>query len=137
MREVLVVDDDPGMRVALEASFRCHGWRVETASGALDALSKFRHRLHALVITYIRMPDGTGLEVMREIRQVAPQTAVILLTAFGLVSLAGTVLSVYSGRSDGVNGGVFCLAIAVFIGLKVSLDRQVSKLADRVDELNP
>lgn len=98
MTEVLVVDDDAGMRTALEASFRCHGWQVETASGALDAVWKFRRRLHALVITDIRMPDGSGLEVMRQIRQLAPQTAVILLTAFG--SIPDAVVAMRDGACD-------------------------------------
>jgi two-component system response regulator AtoC len=85
MNQVLVVDDEPGMRAALAASFARHGWRVEAAGGAREALTRFRHGLHPLLVTDIRMPDGDGLAVMREARALSPRTAVILLTAFGSV----------------------------------------------------
>jgi len=82
---VLVIDDDAGMRAALEISFLRHGWQVDTAAGASEAIAKFRRRQHPLVVTDIRMPDGDGFEVMRHVHACQPQTAVILLTAFGSV----------------------------------------------------
>lgn len=82
---VLVVDDEAPMRSALEVNFRRHGWQVESATGADDALLKFRRARPPLVVTDIRMPDGDGLAVLREVRSLAPRTAVILLTAFGNV----------------------------------------------------
>jgi DNA-binding NtrC family response regulator len=91
-RQVLVVDDDAGMRAALEISFLRHGWRVETAGGATEAMTKFRRGQHALIVTDIRMPDGDGFGVMREARALAPRTAVILLTAFGSVPDAVTAM---------------------------------------------
>jgi DNA-binding NtrC family response regulator len=91
-RQVLVVEDDAGMRAALEISFLRHGWRVETASGATEAMSKFRRGQHPLIVTDIRMPDGDGFGVMRDARALAPRTAVILLTAFGSVPDAVTAM---------------------------------------------
>jgi DNA-binding NtrC family response regulator len=85
MNQVLVVDDEAGIRTALEANFSRRGWQVETARGASEALARFHCRQPALVVTDIRMPDGDGFAVMRGVRQIAPQTAVILLTAFGNV----------------------------------------------------
>lgn len=85
MNQVLVVDDEAGIRTALEANFARRGWEVETARGATEALARFRRRQPALVVTDIRMPDGDGFAVMREVRRMAPETAVILLTAFGNV----------------------------------------------------
>lgn len=83
--QVLVVDDDPGMRRALEVSFQRHGWRVECAAGAREAFVKFRHSFHPLVVTDIRMPDMDGFSVLRQVHAWEPRTAVILLTAFGSV----------------------------------------------------
>jgi two-component system response regulator AtoC len=60
MNRVLVVDDDSGMRAALEARFLRHGWQVETASGAAEALEKFRRGLHPLIVTDIRMPGSAS-----------------------------------------------------------------------------
>ena len=92
MNQVLVVDDEPAMRAALEASFRRSGWRVESAGGCVEAIAKFRRSQHALVITDIRMGDGDGFSVMRQVRTLAPHTAVILLTAFGSVPDAVTAM---------------------------------------------
>jgi DNA-binding NtrC family response regulator len=82
---VLVVDDEPGIRTALRANFLRHGWRVETASCVRDAVRNFEGHEFDLVVTDIRMPDGTGMDVMRSARELSPGTAVILLTAYGSV----------------------------------------------------
>lgn len=85
MKEVLIVDDEVGMRTALEANFRLQGWKVRVASGKAEALARFRSAPCPLVVTDMRMPDGNGLAVMQGVRAMAPQTAVILLTAFASV----------------------------------------------------
>ena len=82
---VMVVDDEPGIRTALRANFLRHGWRVETASGVREALRNLQDREFDLVVTDMRMPDGSGMEVMRAARSSSPGTAVILLTAYGSV----------------------------------------------------
>jgi DNA-binding NtrC family response regulator len=85
MNQVLVVDDEAAMRAALEASFSRQGWKVTTASGAGEALERFRLMPVPLVITDMRMPDGDGLRVLEGVRALAPETAVIFLTAFANV----------------------------------------------------
>jgi DNA-binding NtrC family response regulator len=101
MNRVLVVDDEAGMRAALEAHFLRREWRVDTASNAGEAMEKFRRWLHPLVVTDIRMPgapgmrglpDEGGFSVMRQARTLAPYTAVILLTAFANVPDAVTAM---------------------------------------------
>jgi len=82
---VLVVDDEPGMRMALRANFQREGWRVETAAGTSEAMGKFQENRFPLVVSDVRMPDGNGFDLMRTIRSENPSTAVILLTAFGTV----------------------------------------------------
>jgi len=95
---VLVVDDEPGMRMALTASFQREGWRVETASGAVEALKKFHTDRFPLVVTDVRMPDGDGLQLMRNVRGTNPATAVIVLTAFASVPEA--VEAIQGGAGD-------------------------------------
>lgn len=98
MKNVLIVDDEEAMRVALEANFRRRGWQVETATGVTDALAKFRTAPARLVVTDMRMPDGDGLQVMQGVRTCAPETPVILLTAYGTVPDA--VLAIKEGACD-------------------------------------
>jgi DNA-binding NtrC family response regulator len=97
-KQVLVVDDEPSMRTALLANFRRQGWVAEEACGASEAVTKFRQRRFPLVVTDIRMPDGDGLQVMRQVRALSPQTGVILLTAYGNVPDA--VDAIRSGACD-------------------------------------
>jgi DNA-binding NtrC family response regulator len=97
-KSVLVVDDEPGMRTALQVNFQREGWTVETAAGASEAIRKFAQHRFPLVVTDVRMPDGDGLQVMRSVRTSAPETAVILLTAFGSVPEA--VQAMHSGACD-------------------------------------
>jgi len=82
---VMVVDDEPGIRTALRANFLRHGWRVETAASVREAIRNVEGREFSLVVSDMRMPDGTGMEVMRAARKAWPETAVILLTAYGSV----------------------------------------------------
>lgn len=95
---VLIVDDEPGMRMALMANFQREGWRVQTASGTSEALSKFRSDRFPLVVTDVRMPDGDGLQLLRNVRSANPATAVIVLTAFGNVPEA--VRAIQGGACD-------------------------------------
>jgi DNA-binding NtrC family response regulator len=98
LNSVLVVDDEPGMRMALQASFQRVGWHVETAAGSSEALRKFTANTFPLVVTDVRMPDGDGLNLMRQVRHSSPSTAVILLTAFGNVPEA--VKAIQGGACD-------------------------------------
>ncbi|HTZ82429.1 MAG TPA: sigma-54 dependent transcriptional regulator [Candidatus Acidoferrales bacterium] len=98
MSRVLVVDDDCGMRAALEARFLKRGWRVETAGNAAEAVEKFRRGLHSLVVTDIRMSGEDGFFVMRSVRRLAPNTPVILLTAYA--SVPDAVAAMKDGACD-------------------------------------
>jgi DNA-binding NtrC family response regulator len=95
---VLVVDDEPGMRTALQANFLRYGWHVQTANGVRDAARAIELTSFDLVVSDIRMRDGDGFEVMCSVLKNSPTTAVILLTAFGSVPEA--VESMRSGAFD-------------------------------------
>jgi len=84
-RRLLIVDDELAMRQALGTSFARAGWQVETASGVAEALEKLRVTGIPVVLTDMRMLDGTGLELVRRIRAVEARTSLIVLTAYGSV----------------------------------------------------
>jgi DNA-binding NtrC family response regulator len=98
MSQVLVVDDEAAMRAALEGSFRRDGWNVISAAGATEAIAKFRNAPCGLVITDMRMPEGDGLRVLQGVRDIAPETAVLFLTAFG--SIPEAVQTMREGACD-------------------------------------
>jgi DNA-binding NtrC family response regulator len=84
-RSVLIVDDEPGMRAGLAANFQRDGWSVDTASGVNDAMRRLSGKVFSALVTDVRMPDGDGLQLMRQVRKTSPSTAVIVLTAYGSV----------------------------------------------------
>lgn len=92
MNHVLIVDDDPAIREALETGFRQDHWSVMVAAGATEALARFRANPSPVVITDMRLDDGDGLAVMRGVREIAPDTAVVFLTAFGNVPDAVSIM---------------------------------------------
>lgn len=85
---LLIVDDDQLMRTALYESLSSFGYEVDTAENGADALVKFREGQFAVVITDMRMPGMSGMDVLRGVKRISPQTPVILITAYGTVSTA-------------------------------------------------
>jgi DNA-binding NtrC family response regulator len=96
--DLLIVDDEMAMRTALEASFRQCGWLVASAGGVAEAITAFRNDPCGLVLTDMKMGDGDGLQLMQGIRQIAPQTPVVFLTAYGSVNEA--VVAIKEGACD-------------------------------------
>lgn len=85
---LLVVDDDESMRTALYESLSSCGYEVETAENGADALVKFKEGQFAVVVTDMRMPMMSGMDVLRGIKKISPHTPVILITAYGTVNTA-------------------------------------------------
>jgi DNA-binding NtrC family response regulator len=88
MERILVVDDDPGFRNLLETILTGEGYTVESAGSAGDALRAGARRKYDLVITDLKLPDGDGLQVLRWWMENAPETPVIMITAFGTIASA-------------------------------------------------
>ena len=82
---VLIVEDEPGLRLALRTNFLREGWSVEVACGVGEAVSALHRERHDLVLCDVRMVDGDGFEVMRNAQQLDPNTAFLFLTAYGSV----------------------------------------------------
>ena len=79
---LLVVDDDPGQRSLVETFLRSQGHRVETAASGADALKRAESAPPALVISDVRMPGMTGLELLRAVKRAHPGLPVLLVTAY-------------------------------------------------------
>ena len=82
MADILIVDDEPSARTTLAILLRKHGHRVVQAEGVRAAAKTLAGCTFDLVVTDLRMPDGDGLEVLRNAKAHCPEVAVILLTAY-------------------------------------------------------
>jgi response regulator RpfG family c-di-GMP phosphodiesterase len=81
--QILVVDDDDAVREALGVLLREEGYACTPASGAESALEILQGQEHQLVISDMRMQGHDGMWLLDRIREDHPETAVIMLTAFG------------------------------------------------------
>jgi len=84
---ILVVDDEPLIRYALNDRLTDDGYRVVEAETAAGAIAKSRDGVDLVLLDY-KLPDGDGLSVLKQIKQNDPDTLVILLTAHQSVELA-------------------------------------------------
>ena len=85
---VLVVDDELSNLTSLEKIFQREGMRVLRATNARDALEAARRYRVDVVHTDLMMPGTNGVELMRALKEVAPDTEVVLMTAYGTVETA-------------------------------------------------
>lgn len=80
---VLVVDDEADIRDLMEMTLMKMGLRVDTAAGVEEAKDRLDNNDYSLVLTDMRMPDGSGLEVVQYIDELMLDTPVAVITAFG------------------------------------------------------
>jgi two-component system, NtrC family, response regulator AtoC len=85
---VLVVDDDRATCRLLQDALGRGAFQVEIAESGKEALAKASSCFFDVVLSDVRMPDLNGLEVLRALRQVNPETLVIMMTAFGSIETA-------------------------------------------------
>lgn len=98
---ILVVDDDPGMREFLAFTLASEGYTVVSAANGNEALARFRDKEAAeinLTIMDIKMPPPGGIEVLRQLRKVDPDAVVVLIT--GYASLETAMQAVRYGAYD-------------------------------------
>ena len=88
MPRVLVIDDDESFREVLLFHLREDGIEADGAAGGAQGLSRFDPAVHAVVLTDLKMPGMTGLEVMARVKERAPGCVVVVITAFGTVETA-------------------------------------------------
>src|SRR6476469_9221470 len=87
-RRILVIDDEADIRESLELLLSSENYAVDLAENATTGLQKFESGMHDLILLDLMMPDRSGMEVLTEIRQRAPETPVFMLTAYGSVEVA-------------------------------------------------
>ena len=82
---ILLVDDTFVLRERLSTAMEQRGFRVETAGNYEEAIDVFRKRPTELAVLDLRMPGKSGLELLRKLLQLAPDTRIIILSGFGSI----------------------------------------------------
>ncbi|TBR14689.1 MAG: sigma-54-dependent Fis family transcriptional regulator [Lysobacter sp.] len=121
-RSALVIDDERDIRELLVMTLGRMGLRCDTAANVTDARALLSRNSYDLCLTDMRLPDGTGLEIVAEINQRHPTTPVAMITAFGNVEAAVEALK--AGAFDFV-------AKPVDLGVLRDLVRQALELHER------
>ncbi|RTZ93865.1 MAG: sigma-54-dependent Fis family transcriptional regulator, partial [Deltaproteobacteria bacterium] len=81
-QRILVVDDEKDIRTMLKILLSKEGYNVDTASGGLAALEKIEKTFYPLIISDIRMPDLSGLDLLKKVQEKSPRSLMILVTAY-------------------------------------------------------
>ncbi|HET7791946.1 MAG TPA: sigma-54 dependent transcriptional regulator [Rhizobacter sp.] len=95
---LLVVDDEPDLRTLYELTLLREGYDVETAGTVEDALLHLKDRTYSAVITDMRLPDGTGLDLLRRLEETGRREKAIVITAYG--SAENAVEALKAGAYD-------------------------------------
>src|SRR5579863_3970642 len=95
---ILVIDDEADIRESLETLLELEGYSVDLANNGAEGLRRSEAANYDLVLLDLMMPDRSGMEVLREIRERDPETPVFMITAYGSVEVAVTALK--NGAND-------------------------------------
>ena len=98
MTQILIAEDDEIMRVTVLDHLRHQGWLVDAAINGAEALKLVKKNRYDLILSDIRMPGLDGEKLLLEVKQLAPRTEVILMTAHG--NTEGAVNCLKQGAAD-------------------------------------
>jgi DNA-binding NtrC family response regulator len=95
---VLVIDDETDIRESLDTLLGLEGYSVDLAENATEGLRKTENVSYDLILLDLMMPDRSGMEVLKEIRDRDSETPVFMITAYGSVEVAVSALK--AGAND-------------------------------------
>lgn len=98
MNEILLIEDKESLREMLKKALEENGFSVEEARDGIEAVSKIKSRKYLLILSDLKLPHVTGLEILRVAREVDPDNTVIFMTAYGSIEIA--VEAIKSGAYD-------------------------------------
>jgi len=87
-KQILIVDDERSMREMLAILLKKEGLDVRSAGSRAEAADALARSAVDLVLTDVKLPDGDGLEILRHVKAGSPETAVVVMTAYGTTEMA-------------------------------------------------
>jgi DNA-binding NtrC family response regulator len=88
MKKILVIDDEPIIRVSCQRSLGSEGYEVKSASSGKEGIDLLAKEAFNLVLLDIKMPDMDGIEVLKKIKNTWPETKIIMITGYSTVETA-------------------------------------------------
>ncbi len=85
---VLVIEDEPLLRISIRDALQQEGWTVDVAVDGSEGIVLFERFLHEFILTDLVMPKIDGMEVLRRVKKIQPSTTVVIITAHGTVERA-------------------------------------------------
>jgi len=79
---ILIVDDEPEVRESLEELLGAEGYTLDSAATAAEGLKRLDAGAYDLALVDVNLPDGSGLDVLKNLKQESPDTSVIMITAY-------------------------------------------------------
>jgi len=101
---ILIVEDNPGTRETISDAVRMRGYSVETAASGRPVIKQIARRQFDAAIVDLKLPDMSGIEVLKSIKALSPRTEVIFITAYASLPMA----------LEAINGFAFALLIKPF-----------------------
>ena len=97
-KKLLIVDDDLPFRERLSRSMEKKGFHVESSPGFHESLDMVSKSSYDFAVVDMRLEDGSGLELVKQIQKISPNTKSLLLTGYG--NIATAVAAIKSGAID-------------------------------------
>lgn len=95
---ILIVDDESGVRFALNEALRSWGYECIQAATVKEAESVFAEERPGIALLDIDLPDGSGLDILKGIKELEPETVVVMIT--GNVNLPNVMTALRGGAHD-------------------------------------
>ena len=85
---ILVVEDDDAFRRILVKAFQERGYEAEGVADGASAIAAAQHESPEMAVVDLRLPDQSGLDVVRQLKAIDPSTSIVVLTGYGSIATA-------------------------------------------------
>jgi len=139
MSKILLIDDEPDIVRVLSMSLKADGYEVIPAHSGAEGIAAFEKEKPDIVLTDIKMPGMDGIQVLKKVKSIEPQSEVIIITGHG--DIDNTIEALQYGASDFINKPVRDEALSIALKrarekleIKKQLREHTHNLENKVEE---